>query len=1234
MIHQSNNAIKKKPHTSVLQLFGKMFGTKRKEWPTQLQSYYYEKKIVSKNFLQLLRIQGFAKVLSNINMSLIILVRREKKFNSLDILLDHHIVQQNEKFPFCCFVFNGNGKLVRHITLPDQVPWHKINKRCFPPNQPDEQIITKEQLPRISAATLCNFLGCEKSEQFKYLCRYRGGKIYQDINTPTSWPPSKKHLCYVDNLQRLHIMPYNTFAIQTSKTLAEQTNTIPLQQQQQCNNTSMDLEQVNRSSGICIRMNGLEMALQLGLLNQIQFKNLASTFAASSAFLWGHLDTKENIRHICYYEPRTNLTRQWNFREQMRLGDFSNMFDFFLQRREDSIRHISDTAKNMLGDLWWDVDAGNSATESSNGNSSTSKTGKMSQKTNYQVCCQAIAKEVSHFKIFCCPTLDAFLHQLRVPFLFHFQIKKIAKTTTKFTKKNTLYAMSSCGLIIENLHPFLEGDQCQGNMYHDTMGIDVILNQKGFYFPQPIIDHNIASIPKCREPVYALGLVPQNLPSTLFHYCNQRGEQLNKILHHIWTDTCNLYLQSWNVFISNQTPILPSQMAFKAVMMRFAHLDDFPLCQSIERFKPAYDFLVRQQCHGGFLFSAETAIEKGHPLFDNNKNSSDTFNLPKVSNILELDLNNSYASSAAEASLPGGFCMGFRQQDKLHQHQLMAMDQRKRSETFEFQMTYYVIHRVSQYLENCAKKYQIQCVFHNYSPFGLFYVGKYPLDLVITLQNGYAFFFQFDGQFAHSCKKGCKPLPYYVNNMLAETLQECTEQRDNDIRAFLHDWQNCLSSDHHPYKFIYSVITNCHGWDNPKGEKLFFSVDPNLVKHTFATQPKLRRLVQPYQLLEHKTTITTDWLMHRCPPELTFVLIGRLAIKGDGKHASFVSRYNGGIFALQGKNNPEVGTDVTPTLKQSKVNCLTTAHFHPTLITKDMLHHYVRHFDIISLDVDYCFVFRTCHALSKAYQHLLLECLQYKIKENHLNVKLFKRLFNFSCGYFGINLNKNQTRSRVRMTFLPFSRRVNIIRNGFQELRMVQNHQLYIRVTTVKPSKLIHRPCPISLPIFATIIDYGKIKLHQLLAFLDKHSKQDALRLLYSNIDNLIFGLSANTIRDVIREDALETFDKAAGTYFSPLEGGKFKLEWTLAKASHWAFVTPTIMSYVYVNSDTNTGLFKMPALKKDRDLLEVYTIMRRLHDKLPVTIQEYRRTDKTLDTAEKLQNFIFQLKNNDNYII
>jgi len=104
-------------------------------------------------------------------------------------------------------------------------------------------------------------------------------------------------------------------------------------------------------------------------------------------------------------------------------------------------------------------------------------------------------------------------------------------------------------------------------------------------------------------------------------------------------------------------------------------------------------------------------------------------------------------------------------------------------------------------LANLSDADDIRTVYSNFSPMGLFYVDKYPADLVIIYNDGRIDIYQFDGHYVHGCTQGCVH-KRYINNQTREQVCAKTEKRD----AVFEQW----IGSHRGQSARYIVISDCH----------------------------------------------------------------------------------------------------------------------------------------------------------------------------------------------------------------------------------------------------------------------------------------------------------------------------------------------------------------------------------------------------------------------------------------
>ena len=177
-----------------------------------------------------------------------------------------------------------------------------------------------------------------------------------------------------------------------------------------------------------------------------------------------------------------------------------------------------------------------------------------------------------------------------------------------------------------------------------------------------------------------------------------------------------------------------------------------PLELGLEKTKRFYDTMYRNFSKGGFMFSAFCELKANDPL---------VYGGPTAQALHHYDLNSAYGHAGATSYIPNGFGVGYVKEsfNPGMREPLLAIDDnfdldllvlgpapvtpptekakqfkgerlhRKdslRTNSFEFKAVYASLYRLMQDGVN------IERAFHNFSSFGIFYIAKYPLDLVVV----------------------------------------------------------------------------------------------------------------------------------------------------------------------------------------------------------------------------------------------------------------------------------------------------------------------------------------------------------------------------------------------------------------------------------------------------------------------------------------------------------------------
>jgi hypothetical protein len=111
----------------------------------------------------------------------------------------------------------------------------------------------------------------------------------------------------------------------------------------------------------------------------------------------------------------------------------------------------------------------------------------------------------------------------------------------------------------------------------------------------------------------------------------------------------------------------------------------------------------------------------------------------KTSAIAEFDLKSCYGYSLTNMAAPGCFGVGYTLSEE--KKCLVRTDRHNRAKSFEYLGVQSLVNAAS-----ASHPGKIAAVWSNFSPLGILYVGKYPLDLAIVVEGEALLLIQFDGQ--------------------------------------------------------------------------------------------------------------------------------------------------------------------------------------------------------------------------------------------------------------------------------------------------------------------------------------------------------------------------------------------------------------------------------------------------------------------------------------------------------
>lgn len=716
--------------------------------------------------------------------------------------------------------------------------------------------------------------------------------------------------------------------------------------------------------------------------------------------------------------------------------------------------------------------------------------------------------------------------------------------------------------------------------------------------PRILIDHQWTNLKKINELHYSPGrIMCPEYPRTLRVYLVTRACQLLKLLVQVISMWKYLFLETWDIDVETLAYNTFSTLSFKTVWLQF-YKEGGPLCQAIEKSKHWTSKHLRHHSRGGFSYSFNSHLSQGDPLFllgASKPTASD--DLPSTArSVMEYDLSQSYGYAASTFALPGGFCMGYSVDDT--QQSLTRVDDYKRFDSWEFLATFATIHRL---MVNYG--YKIRSAFHNYSPLGLFYIDKYPVDLVVVTECKKTILFQFDGIFAHGCPGELKTFTFcqephqYAQNQTFRQVRQKTETRNAHIQKWIQQQQ---ADSHQTQQYSYVVITDCHH-DNYK---------KSVLRDYFMRHPELARLIQPYTWLA-KTKTIQDVSQLWAPgfkdlDDLTYIII----CKGSCETPLSSHTFN------QVCGNDPIFYWSTTRKYQTFVKAIDQGHL---MITKEFLQHYIKLYNFKVTSVSAIFFYRKCHVLNNVYKTFLQHRHEAENGKNDLCSNLFKRMINYSCGYFGLNPNKSNARPRVSVVSSITQHALNAKNFTVHSSDRFNDKEYFVKATYLKKKGGMSN-ASVSLPIFVHIIEGGKMRLHQCLTFIQAVTRPNSVRFLYCNIDNMILATAESTLEKCIAQDQHQIYHKFKNTIFNQ-EGekgpGKLKLEWTSFRQDDpkpWHFISPRLCTYVlhYNQFDQcDAGHGKMSSFK-DLNLRQMYQVATSLYTANALPMHEDERMQIT----------------------
>jgi hypothetical protein len=904
----------------------------------------------------------------------------------------------------------------------------------------------------------------------------------------------------------------------------------------------------NRSCSYSVTLTGLSQAYRLGAIaSQDELKNLSEKLAKCIPGVWFNLDCSGKICHAAFINRVDSA-----FVKCFELDgnyDNSSWQDFFLYMAtqfEAVKAYKQSILKQTMCNLSED---------------STTKQASTRQKCylSLRLCCE-------HVTVHTYSHTDKPLHAFKLAFAHYMCKSKSNNIQLRATKGLNLISLLSKNVSFENIAHLFEQAKIRPQPFEDE-GVSLFRiaadwqDGEQFTLP-PLIEKPIiqsgSSLRKTRVYIPCKIMATRSLLSS---HLEKRSQQLLDILNWTYAAFAKYMCIKYCLDVTTLKFQTLASLSCKCILLSFNKIGG-NLAQSIEKTKIQYARQIRKHARGGFSYSFGGSLEYGQQINSNQK----------LVGIQEYDVTSCYGFSACTMRAPGGFCVGYTRNEE--NGLLERTDSLLRAKTFEYRGSMFLLH-ILDIMYGPALS-----VYSNFSPLGLFYIGKYPIDLVIVLDNPSrdVLVVQFDGQFAHGCRT-CPQLSRYVNDIPESELLRKTDVRNDFINQWIESAnslaeKNALEFGQKRQTFTYKIISDCHDHEFTQ----------NALSKKFTTIRELKDLYTPYACLPFNSIPLDVSYILNAHPDLTYILIGSGSVPLELRQNSGMR--DGRLLVWKKLNTGRWIQDFGwETGKEG------------ALFTRDTLENAVKNYGFALERIDACYFYRRCRIFPRVYQLLIDERINYSAREAKSN--FIKSIINYSVGVMGFNPAKKITHGYARITTnVPTIENRN---NSIEDLGSVGNKDYFLRKTfkdmkNRKENRIINN----ALPVFASIVEFGRLRLQQIADFWEKHCLRGSITICYSHVDNFIVALSAAHIEDTIDPNCCASYCAAKDDYYvddnNPTKApGKLKQVWT-HNLPGWKFVSPNPCSYALCSSQqTSSDQWKMSTSSSMPSAVAAYNIQKEL---------------------------------------
>jgi len=275
------------------------------------------------------------------------------------------------------------------------------------------------------------------------------------------------------------------------------------------------------------------------------------------------------------------------------------------------------------------------------------------------------------------------------------------------------------------------------------------------------------------------------------------------------------------------------------------------------------------------------------------------------------------------------------------------------------------------------------------------------------------------------------------------------------------------------------------------------------------------------------------------------------------------------------------------------------------------------------VSIECIFFYKICPVLNNIFQNLVHQRTNVDITPN--KKQLLKNIVNYSAGFFGFNQNKQS--SQMHRIVTQATKHYDPTKHSFNVIGSVEN-DCYLIKTTYKyrdPLRTKQKACQSAFPLYVSIVEFGKLRMSQILTFFDAYLMPCNYRHLYTNIDNVIIAISTPTIDAAVKPHLKNQYEIEKTKYLHPTLPGHLKIEFEFSQDKDWKFVSPMMQNHAIITNDINLTAQKNSHVRYVSSI-QAYNYSCQLLDSISISIPQTRRVNKLINTNVQQQTFVLKL--------